>query len=217
MKKIAMMTDTRKVLSHFKDKTGKPPTEIDMLVAESLCYSFYSKTIIGHINRFYNEENEESDTMAFYIKPIMSINKGRRYKGNWSLQEIEIHKDKYDLIVGYLDVDYNHEAIKLIRDICSNYSLELIEMSIKVAVESDVYSVPFLARVIESQEVEVTRIADRRRRQRETQEDSRRDINPKNQQIRTPMEIAVMAMTWNDMINTAELERKLNDNDNKVQ
>ena len=205
-----MSTDARKVIGALTSLVGSDMATVhNVLVAESLCYSFYAKTIVAHVNRFYNPESKSDETdMGFYNKPIRSINKGRRNKENWLAEEIP--EDKYQVISNYVDVDWNYDTLKQLKEAFELYELSEFKSAIQIAsTEAQVYSVPFLLRVLESERAEKVRIAERRRRQREAQEDSRTGINNQVVVKRSPIEVASLAMGWAETINTMDLENLL--------
>ena len=146
--------------------------------------------------------------MDFYNKPIRSINKGRRNKENWLAEEIP--EDKYQVISNYVDVDWNYDTLKQLKEAFELYELSEFKSAIQIAsTEAQVYSVPFLLRVLESERAEKVRIAERRRKQREAQEDSRTGINNQVVVKRSPIEVASLAMGWAETINTMDLENLL--------
>jgi len=213
---MKMSTDARKVINKLIELTGSEEvaTVHNVLVAETLCYSFYAKTIMGHMSRFYNPDSKGDPTdMMFYVKPIRSINKGRRNKEIWASVLVEEEAGKYQLVGDYVSTDYNNEALKQVREIMDTYSEDEIRSAIKISGEADVYSVPFLYRVLESERAERIRIAERRERQRKAQEESRRGIYAGQGVKRTPIDVANLAMSWEETINTMKLEKLLKEND----
>lgn len=211
---MQVSTDLRKVLAVFTSVTGKEPTIEDIMVGTSLCYSFYAKTITSHINRYYNPESPESDTMLFYVKPTLSINKGRRFKGNWSFQEIQTYRDSFIAISNYVDMDFNHDNLVQLREICKTYLTEEIRASINIAETMDVRTIPYLARVLERYRLDQEKELNKRRRLIEQERKSREGLQPTTPTVqRTPIEIASLMGSWLDEVNTAELERKLDEHD----
>ena len=57
------------------------------------------------------------------------------------------------------------------------------------------------------------RIAERRERQRKAQEESRRGIYAGQATKRTPIDVANLAMSWEETINTLKLEKLLKENE----
>ena len=206
-------TDVRKVLTQFEEVTGKSPDINDIVVATSLCYTYFPKKIISDIKRCYNTDNPDSNNMSYYIKPVVSMGKARRNPANWSVWEIQQVEASFMAISHYVEQDYNYDALSMLKDICSVYLLDEIDASIKIAKESAVYSIPYLYRVLEGYRIEQDRLKSERMAFLQKQEESRKGLNKTVDIQRTPTDVASKVGNWMDLINTADLERRLNEHD----
>lgn len=196
--------DARKILDELRALSGQEPTMDDVFEAEQLAFSFYAKTVVGHIKRMYNP-NSKSDParVAFYVRPTRSLNKGRRSKEDWTMTESE--KAIYWAISnGFLIDDFNHDALVQVQAMCQR-KIEDVREAIKISTEEDVLSIPYLYRVLEGLEA-------RREHQRQRIEDRRRlFLQDEDKQVkrRGMLEMASLMYDWEQTIQNMELQKKV--------
>lgn len=209
---VYMSRDGRKVINHLLSLSGeKIPTKEDIIQAEQLVFTYYSKTIIGHITRFYNPDSKNNpNRVAFYVKPTKSINKGKRTTEEWIMTDED--REKYFTIGEYVIEDYSIDQLKIIRDLCK-YQLKDIKVAIKESQKENIYSIFYLQRVVEGI---VTQKEYERSKKQYLKELYK--YNEKTDIInRTPLEIATMEYTWQNSVENLELRRKMEElyNDDK--
>jgi hypothetical protein len=195
--------DARQILNELRAKSGQEPTIEDVFEAEQLVYSYYAKTVVGHIKRMYNP-NSKSDParVAFYVRPTRSLNKGRRNKDDWLMTEEE--KRVYWEVCSYLIEDFNYDALKLLREICQR-KLDIVREAIEISEAEDVRSIPYLYRVLEGLE------ARKEHERRQIEERRRLFLQEQNKQTikRGRLEIASLMHEWQETIQNMELQKKV--------
>lgn len=206
MVKMRMSRDARQILDTLQSLSNKEASVEDVFIAEELAYSFYGKTVSSHIKRMYNPNSKNNpDSMAFYVKPTRSLNKGRRNKDDWYMTKEE--REIYCMVCGeYLIDDFNYEQLKQLREVCQRPH-EDVEEAIKISVEEDVRSIPYLYRVLEGLE------ARREHQRRQIEERRKLFLQESNRPVvrRSRLEIASLMYDWQETIQNVELQSKVND------
>jgi hypothetical protein len=196
--------DARAVLLAIQSLSGREASIEDVFSAEELVYSFYGKTIVGHIKRMYNPNSKSNpNTVSFYDKPTRSLNKGRRNKEDWRMTDEE--RRVYWLVCNsYLIEDFNHDALQQLRMVCRQ-KYEDVNEAISISNGEDVRSIPYLWRVVEGlrvrREHKRRQIEDRRRLFMGSTED---EVN-----VRGKAEIASLMYDWQETIQNVELQRRV--------
>lgn len=198
--------DARNILNALRDLGSGAPTIDDIFEAEQLAFSFYGKTVVGHIKRMFNPNSKgDPARVAFYVKPTRSLNKGRRNKEDWAMTDDE--RRVYWLISKqYLIEDFNYDALIQLRTIC-NSKYEDVNEAMGIAIDEDVRSIPYLFRVLEG-------LGARREFKRKQIEDRRRLFMGQAQEqkhVRGKAEIASLMYSWQETIQNVELQRKVKD------
>lgn len=185
--------------------TGREASFEDVFNAEELAYSFYGKTVAAHIKRYFNpKSNNNPDTIAFYMKPTKSLNKGRRNKEEWVMTDEE--KRVYHLIASqYLVEDFNYDSLKQMREMCQ-HPREIVQSAIAESISGDVMSIPYLYRIVEGLAV--------RKEHKRQQMEYRRKLFGVEDSVAVPSrgaaEIAGLMYDWQETIRNVELQRKVN-------
>lgn len=205
MAKMKVSRDARQMIDALQVLIDREASIEDVFVAEELAYSYFGKTVVGHIKRMYNPNSANGpDTMAFYVKPTRSLNKGRRNKDEWTL--IDEEKRVYYLISNqYLIEDFNYDALKQMREMCQQ-PYTLIQQAITESLASDVRSVPYLFRIVEG-------LAIRKEHKRQEIEDRRKLFKGEEDSkimTRGKAEIANLMYSWEETIQNVELQHKVN-------
>lgn len=205
---MKMSRDARKIIDTLLELRGTGATFVpfDVYYAEMLAYSFFSKTVVGHMKRMYNPNSKSNpNEVAFYVKPTFSLNKGRRNKEEWRM--LPDHMDNYYQISNYLIEDFSYDFLKIMKDLCSNYEPDMIREGIKIAKGEDVHSIPYLLRVVEGikarQEFKIVKLDQFRQKFHKVEEEQA--------VVRSPIEIADLAAQWQETIQNMELQKKARD------
>lgn len=199
-----MSRDCRKVINHLMSLSGeKGPTFEDIIEAEQLVFTYYGKTIIGHISRFFNPESKSNpNRIEFYVKPTKSINKGKRTTDEWVMTNHD--KEIYKAIGAFVIEDYSIDQLKIIKNMCK-YQLKDIQSGIQEAQKEKIYSIFYLQRIVEG-------IAAKREYEK-TQRQHIKELYKYNDNTdtinRTPIELASMKYDWQNEMENTELQRKL--------
>lgn len=199
-----MSRDCRKVIDHLLSLSGeKGPTVEDVINAEQLVFTYYGKTIVGHISRFFNPESKGNpNRIEFYIKPTKSINKGKRTTNEWIMSDLD--KEIYLTIGKYLIEDYSVDQLKIIKDMCK-YQIKDIEVGIQEAQKEQIYSVFYLQRIVEG----IAAKREHTKAQRQHIKDLYKYDGDTDTINRTPLELASMKYNWQNEMENTELQRKL--------
>lgn len=196
--------DARQMLNTLTEVSGRETSITDVFIATQLAYSFFGKTVSAHIKRMYNPNSKANPhEMQFYVKPTLSLNKGRRNKEEWILTEQE--QNNLMRIGGYLIEDYNYDQLKQMRLLCAMPEFDVKE-GIEIAKEEQVYSIPYLYRIVEGIEA---RKEHKRQQMHATRKMVHTDTGSKVNS-RTPLELASLMAEWQETIQNVELEEKVN-------
>lgn len=200
---IKVSRDARKTLNALSEISGKDFSIDDIFASEELCYSYYSKTVIGHIKRFYNPDSKGNpNSILFYTQPTKSINKGRRNKDSWDMSDHD--RRIYWAIGSYLIEDYNYDNLCIIKSMCQ-YEFDDISEAIKIAKSEDVFSIPYVLRIVEGI------VARREERKRQIQ--NRRGLFNKPRESdankRSRIDIANLMDRWGQTIENVELQNRV--------
>lgn len=203
----AMSRDARQVITTFCELVGKEIDIEDVLVAESLCFVFYPRQVVSVIKQIHKRsKSEEKNKLAYYVQPVVCMMKQKR-PGHDDIWRMTEHERQIYLLVTqhYLIDDFNHEQLVQLRQICQ-WSQEDIWQAIRASKEEGVYSIPYLLRVLEGMEA--------RRKERERQLDELRQqlaYRPESEGVvrRSRMELATLLYQWEQDLQNAELERKM--------
>lgn len=198
-----MSRDCRKVLNQLSELSGIAPTMEDIIDGEQLVFTYYAKTICGHISRFYNPDSKGNpEKVAFYVKPTKSINKGKRTTESWQMTDHE--RNVYILITtGFLIEDFSQDQLKIIREM-GKFSIKDIKSGITQATNEKVYSIHYLQRIVESIVAKKEHQKNQRQRLRElySYEDNGDTIS------RSPLELASLKYNWLNTLENRKLEKK---------
>jgi hypothetical protein len=204
---VKVSTDARKMLNALKAKSGREASIEDVFIAEELAYTYFAKVVVGNINRMYNPNSKSNPgSMAFYVKPTRSLNKGRRKDIDEWIMTDEEKRVYWTICNQYLIDDFNHDQLKQLRDLCGK-PYDMIQLGIKECGREDIRSIPYLFRVVEGLQAK----EDHRKRQLEFlrgkfgTEDSAPVVE------RNRMEIANLMYSWEDTIQNVELQKKVDD------
>lgn len=199
-----MSRDCRKVLDQLQELSKQAPTMQDILDAEQLVYTYYAKTICGHISRFYNPESKgDPSRIAFYVKPTQSINKGKRTTEIWKMTDHD--KEVYQLITtGYIIEDFSLDQLKTIKDM-GKYELKDISSGIQEATKEGVYSILYLLRIVEG----IVAKKEHQKAQRQKLKELYKYEDNDNTTSRSTLELASMRYSWQNALENSILERKV--------
>lgn len=204
---MKMSRDARNITNALIEKQGAGATiaPADVYFAEMMAYSFYGKTVVGHINRMYNPNSKGNpNEIAFYLKPTFSLNKGRRNKEEWRM--MPDHQENYYAISKYLIEDYSYDFLKIVKDICG-YPPQMVKEGIQISKAENVHSIPYLLRVVEGikarQEFKVVKM-DQFRQKFHNQEEAA-TIK------RSAVEMASLMAGWEESIQNMKLQQKVKD------
>lgn len=199
-----MSRDARRIINTIAAQgAGVDFTPVDVYFAEVLAYSFYAKTVEGHIKRMYNPKSKGNpNEVAFYVKPTFSLNKGRRNKEEWRMAPD--HQANYYAISKYLIEDYSYDFLKIVKDICG-YPIQMVSEGIKIAKSENVHSVPYLLRVVEG-------IKARQEHQVHKLDQFRQKFHTQEQAVvtkRGAVEIAGLMASWEESIQNMKLQKQV--------
>lgn len=205
---MKMSRDARLVLQTIIDCGGNPAEVLTMdnaIDAEQLVFTFFGKTVAGHVKRFFNPNSTKGNAnrVAFYVQPVTSINKGKRNKEIWEFtneeREVYAYVSKY-----YLIDDFNYEQLKQIREICQR-PLGLVKEAIASALQEDTRNVPYLFRVLQGLEAQ----KNARKAQREKLRDMFQYTGAKEERPWTVIELAQAQFEWQRALENKQIERKV--------
>lgn len=201
---IKTSRDARKVLNQLQELTNKEPSFEDIFLAEELTFSFYAKTVCSAIKRYYNPDSKgDPNSLSFYVKPIKSINKGRRSKEDWQMDMND--KMVYRWVGQFILEDYSYDMLKTMRELC-RYRFDDVEQATKVSKSEDVYSIPYILRVVEG-------IKARREHKQQQIQQMRKMFHVKQDEgivVRGPAEIASAKHSWQELLQNSELQQRVN-------
>ena len=205
---MKMSRDARLVLQTIVDCGGDPNevfTADNVIEAEQLVFTFFGKTVAGHVKRFFNPNSTKgnANSVAFYVQPVVSINKGKRSKEEWKFtaeeREVYVYMSKH-----YLIDDFNYEQLKQIREICQR-PLGLVKEAIVSALQEDTRNVPYLFRVLQGLEAQ--------KNARKAQRDKLRDLfqysEAKEEKPWSVLELAQAQWQWQQALENKQIERKV--------
>lgn len=202
--RMNMSTEARKVINKIEELSGITHTFEDIIQAEQLVYSYYSRTVVGHVSRFYNPDSKQDPSrVAFYVQPVRSINKGKRNKEDWEFttEEREIYQwvSKH-----YLIDDFNYEQLKQMREICQR-PLPLVKEAIASALQEDTRNVPYLLRVLQGLEAE----RNARKAQREKLRDMFSYQEDKTEHRWSALDLAQAQYGWQQALENKKIEQEV--------
>lgn len=162
---MRMSRDAREVKNHLEAKSGQQIPPFDLFGIEELVYSFYPNFIKGAIDRFYNPKSKQDpSSIAFYVKPIRSMNKSRR-NADWNMTQEQ--RDIVWKISHYLLDDYNYDQLGIIKQMAETFTPQQVQKAIDNAMKEKVFNVNYLLRIAESvkslDDYEVSKIQNRRK------------------------------------------------------
>lgn len=203
---MRMSRDARLALNMIEELGGQNVFTPDNIInAEQLVFTYYGKTVVSHIKRFYNPNSTKGDpnAIAFYVQPVRSINKGKRTKDEWIFTEEDRERYLY-VSKHYLIDDFNYEQLKQMREICQ-YSLPMIKEAISSALQEDTRNVPYLLRVLQGLEAQ--------KNAKKAQREKLRDMCQYNaQQEEKPwsvLELAQAQWQWQQALENKHIEQKV--------
>ena len=199
-----MSRDSRKVIIQLESLSNQTHIFEDVLESEQLVFTYYAKTICGHISRFFNPESKSNpNRVAFYVQPTKSINKGKRTTDIWTMTNND--KDIYKLITTkFVIEDFSIDQLGMIKEMCQ-YPIEFVEVGIKQSMAEKIYSIIYLRRIVES--LYVKREYEKAKRQKLKELHKYEDDN--NVVSRSPMELASMKYGWINTLENRELQNKI--------
>ena len=200
-----MSRDARRIINTIQGLSGIDCSFQDQIEAEQLTYSYYAKTIEGHINRFFNPKSDKNPhTVSFYVKPTRSVNKGRRDKENWIMTDPEI--EIYSTICSMLIEDFSRDVLIIICGICNSYDIQEVRSGIKISQDEGVYSVHYLLRILERQHAEHEKKIELIKQHRS----KFNGVQQSDTVARPRIELASMRYEWKESIKDQEIEEELN-------
>ena len=203
---MRMSRDARLVLQAIQDCGGDVVVDLDNVVeAEQLVYTYFGKTVAGHVRRFYNPNSTKGNAnrVAFYVHPTKSINKGKRNKDNWEFTSEE--REVYQWVSKhYLIDDFNYEQLKQMREICQR-PLPLVKEAISSALQEDTRNVPYLFRVLQGLEAE--------RNARKAQREKLRDMFSYQEDTTahqwSALDLAQAQYGWQQLLENKKIEQEV--------
>ena len=203
---MKMSRDARSVLQAIEACGGTDVYDFDNVIeAEQLVYSYFGKTVVGHIKRFYNPNSTKGNAwrVAFYVQPVRSINKGKRNKEDWEFTTEE--REVYQWVSKhYLIDDFNYEQLKQMREICQR-PLPLVKEAIASALQEDTRNVPYLLRVLQGLEAE----RNARKAQREKLRDMFSYQEDKTEHRWSALDLAQAQYGWQQALENKKIEQEV--------
>lgn len=198
-----MSRDCRKIIDCLEKLSGQKCDMEDILEAEQLTFTYYAKTICGHIGRFYNPDSKGNpNRVAFYVQPTKSINKGKRTTDIWQMSDHD--KEVYKLITTkFIIEDFSLDQLAMIKEM-GQYSIKIIEEGIKETMSEKIYSIIYLKRVVEG--IHAKREHEKAQRQKLKELYSYQDNN--DIISRSPIELASLKYNWLNTLENRQLERQ---------
>lgn len=197
--------DAKRIIQYLEGISGVGVSPTDIFIAEQMVYSFFPKTIEGHIKRMYNPDSKGNPaSLEFYLKPTFSLNKGRRNKEEWQMSIGE--QANYLMISMYLLEDFSFDFLKIMRQICE-FDYETVKESITISIGENVHSLPYLIRVAEGVQV--------RKQHKQQQLDRFRDqfkpVAEEQATTRSKLEMAQLMGGWQETIENMKLQRQIDE------
>ena len=200
-----MSRDARQVINQLEEIGGVQCSTKSIYIAEELVFTYYGKTVAGHVKRFYNPDSKQDpNNMEFYVQPTRSINKGKRTKDEWHMSDTD--KEIYDKITtGFILEDFSYDQLKILKEICNTYDIKEVSRAIKECQEVKQYSILYLNRVVSA----IHAKAEHEREQRAKLRDLCKADIKNDKHTRNPMQMALAQYSWQQMLENNILNRKM--------
>lgn len=194
------------MLTALSEITGRNPTVDDLFVAEEICFTYYANPVISIIKQIYKKsKSDERIRLGYYVQPIVSIIKQKRKSDTWTMNEHD-KRVYWFVTTRYLIDDFNHDQLVQLRDLC-RFPYDDIEEAARISKNEQVYSIPYLYRVVEGIQ------ARKAEKMRQLQERRKMFYVEQNEHIikRSRLDIAKLEAQWLKQCENAELMRMVNE------
>jgi len=190
-------------LTTLQELTGKEPTFEDTLWALGISYTYYANQVCSIIKQIHKKSNsDERGRLGYYLPPITSMIKKKRTEDVWVIGDEwqAVHL----ITTNYLIDDFNYDQLVQLRQAAA-FPLSFITEAIAIGKQEEVYSIPYLLRILEGMEArraEKIRKLEGVRKLYQTEE-----IGTQAQWNR--MDIALRQMQWRQNVENAELQERV--------
>lgn len=200
-----MSRDARKILDNLSKLTGRSYAATDLFIAEGLVTGYFVANVNSIIKQiFKRSKSEERFGLQYYIQPVLSMAKQKRQDGSvWEMTDDE--KRIYWFVThSYLMEDFNFEQLLTLRQLCQ-YRFEDVSAAIAIGRQEDVFSIPYIYRIVEGTQVKREYQTHKIQKRRELVIDSQ----PDQVISRGVAEIASLSYSWQQTIENLNLQEKV--------